>query len=224
MTAFFLRLRGVLEKDIRSELRTRYGITSLVLFVVTSVVLVAFALADEPLPRPMAVGLVWVLMCYTAMTGLGRGFIAEEERGTMLYLRLTTTPAAVLFGKLLGNILQGVLANLLAVALLLLFVGTITVGNPGLLILCVLAGSIGLATVVTVISALVARAGTKQALLPVLSVPLLLPLVLPGTACTLEAFAGFGLSEAGNNLGLMMAYTGCVLVVTWLVFDYIWED
>jgi heme exporter protein B len=224
MTAFLLRLRGVLEKDVRSELRTRYGITSLLLFVVTSVVLVAFALADEPLPRPMAVGLVWVLMCFSAMSGLGRGFIAEEERGTMLYLRLTTTASAVLFGKLLVNILQSIIANLLAVALLLLFVGTITVGNSALLLLCVLVGSIGLASVVTVISALVARAGTKQAVLPVLSVPLLLPLVLPGTACTLEAFAGYGIAEAGNNLGLMLAYTGCILVVTWLVFDYIWED
>ena len=56
---------AVVVKDIRSETRTRYGLTAIGLFVVTAVVLVAFASADEPMPRPIAAGVLWVVMFFT---------------------------------------------------------------------------------------------------------------------------------------------------------------
>jgi len=216
------RLIAVISKDLRSELRTRYGITALVLFVVTAIVLVVFAAADEPMPRPIAAAVLWVVMFYTAMTGLGRGFISEEERGTSLLLRLSTDPTSVYFGKLIVNIVQSVLSNLLAALLFLFFMSRVNVGNPTLLLLCVLAGSIGLASTLTIVSAIVAKAGSKSALLPILSFPVLLPLIMPGTDVMLSAFAGLAVAEVAGSLGLMVSYTGIVIVVSWFVFEYIW--
>lgn len=216
------RLIAVISKDLRSELRTRYGITALILFVVTAIVLVVFAAADEPMPRPIAAAVLWVVMFYTAMTGLGRGFISEEERGTSLLLRLSTDPTSVYFGKLIVNIVQSVLSNLLAALLFLFFMSRVNVGNPTLLLLCVLAGSIGLASTLTIVSAIVAKAGSKSALLPILSFPVLLPLIMPGTDVMLSAFAGLAVAEVAGSLGLMVSYTGIVIVVSWFVFEYIW--
>jgi heme exporter protein B len=217
-------LLAVIDKDIRSEIRTRFGITALVLFVVTCVVLVVFSVADEAIPRPLAAAVLWVVMFFTAMTGLGRGFVSEEERGTALLLRLSATSDAVFMGKLVVNVLQAVLANLLAAMLFLFFLPKLQVGNTGLFLIVVVVGSLGLATALTVVSAIVAKAGTKNALLPVLSFPVLLPLVMPGTDAMLMAFAGSPVSEAAGNLVLMLAYAGIVSVITWLVFDYIWAD
>ncbi|MBS1562680.1 MAG: heme exporter protein CcmB [Bacteroidetes bacterium] len=216
------RLIAVISKDLRSELRTRYGITALILFVVTAIVLVVFAAADEPMPRPIAAAVLWVVMFYTAMTGLGRGFISEEERGTSLLLRLSTDPTSVYFGKLIVNIVQSVLSNLLAALLFLFFMSRVSVGNPTLLLLCVLAGSVGLASTLTIVSAIVAKAGSKSALLPILSFPVLLPLIMPGTDVMLSAFAGLAVGEVAGSLGLMASYTGIVIVVSWFVFEYIW--
>lgn len=215
---------AVLRKDVRSEIRTRYGITSLLLFVVTAVTLIAVSTADEVIPRPVASAVLWVVMFFTAMTGLARGFVSEEERGTSLYLQLSAPPLAVYFGKLAGNIALSLISNLLIVLLLILLIPTLTVGSAGLLALVVLIASIGLAAVTTITSAIVAKAGSKQALLPILAFPVLLPLVMPGIQATLIAFAGLTLADAWGDLGLMIAHTGIIATVGALVFESVWTD
>lgn len=220
--ASWLRLAAVVEKDVRSELRTRFGITSLLLFVVTSVVLVVFSVADEALPKPLTAALLWVVMFFTAMTGLGRGFVREEERGTSLLLRLSTTSSAVLWGKLLVNVVQAVVANMLAIVLFLFFLPRLTVGSIPSLLLVVSVGSIGFAAALTVVSAIVAKAGSTNALLPVLSFPVLLPLVLPGTNAMLMALGGYGVADMAGDLSVMAGYTAIICIVAWMVFDIIW--
>jgi heme exporter protein B len=218
------RTWAVVAKDLRSEIRTRYGITALLLFVVTTVTLVVFALADEPIPNPLAAALLWVIMLFTAMLGLGRGFMSEEERGTALFLRLNSTALAVYAGKLLMNVIMAVVGNVLGMALLLGFVANLSVGSLSLLLLVVIAGSIGLASVLTIVSALVAKTGARSPILPVLSFPILVPLLLLGTKATLMAFAGFSIAEAASDVVLMCVYNGLVVVVSALVFEVIWND
>ncbi len=215
---------AVAGKDLRSEVRTRYGITALGLFVVTAVSLVVFAVADEPLRRPLAAAILWVIMFFTAMTALGRSFVSEEERGTALFLQLNAQPLAVYTGKLLVNILLAVSSNLAALVLLLLFIPSIEVGNWATLFTTVLVGSIGLAAVLSIVSVIVAKAGTRSALLPVLSFPLLVPLVMPGVNATLLAFAGMGLADARGDLLLMASYSGMVILASVFVFEVVWSE
>lgn len=215
---------AVLEKDLRSEIRTRFGITTLGLFVVTVVSLLAYSTADEPIDKPIVSGMLWVLMFFTAMSGLGRGFITEEERGTSLYLRLTAPTSSVYWGKLAGNVLYSLLSNYAIVALVMVMMPAIQIGSPGLLVLIVTIGSCGLAAVVTITSAIVAKAGTRTALLPVLSFPILLPLVMPGIQATLYAIAGLETADAWGDVSIMIAHTGIVAIVSWLVFGVLWEE
>lgn len=217
-------LTAVVMKDLRSEIRTRYGLTAIALFVVTAVALVAFATADEQLHRPIAAGVLWVVMFFTAMTGLGRGFISEEERGTTLYLQLSAPSYAVILGKLISNVLVSSLSNLTVLLLFVMLIGTIPIGSPWLLLLVLLVGSIGLATVITITSAIVATAGTRSPLLPVLSFPVLLPLIMPGMNATLLAMADVAVSDVWSDLALMLSHTGIVATVSYLVFDVVWTE
>lgn len=215
---------AVLSKDLRSEVRTRYGITTLALFVVTVVSLLAYSTAEEPLAKPIVSGLIWILMFFTSMSGLGRGFMSEEERGTSLYLRLSAPTSSVYWGKLLGNVVFSLISNAALLLLLMLLMPLVQVGSIGLLLLIVALGSCGLASVVTITSAIVAKAGSRNALLPVLSFPLLLPLVMPGIQATLIALAGLTLADAWSDVAFMIAHTGTVTVVSWLVFGVLWEE
>lgn len=219
-----MQFLAVIEKDIRSELRTRYGLTALALFVVTSVSILAFSAADEPLPRPIAAGVLWVIMFFTALTGLARAFVHEEDRGTWLFLRISAKPTDIYFGKLAVNLILSVLTNCLATLLFVLFMTSVQVGSAWVLLLCVAVGSVGLASVLTIISAIVAKAGSKNSLLPVLSFPLLVPLLLPGTNAILMAFAGLELADVVPDLLLMFSYSGIVCVVGWLIFPTVWCD
>lgn len=215
---------AVLRKDLLSEARTRYGVTSLTLFVVTTVTLIALSTADEAVPRPVHAAMVWVVLFFTAITGLARGFVAEEERGTSLYLRLSTPPMSVYVGKLVGNVLLSTTSNFLVIILMALLLPSLTIGSIALLLIVVIVASIGLAAVTTITSAIVAKAGAKQALLPILAFPVLLPLIMPGVQATLMAFAGMPLADAASDIGLMVAHTGIVSVVGALLFDTVWRD
>lgn len=215
---------SVVMKDLRSEIRTRYGITAIALFVVTSVALVAFATADEQLQRPVAAGVLWVVMFFTAMSGLGRGFISEAERGTALYLQISAPSQAVILGKLLSNTITAAVSNLAVLTLFLLLIGTVQIASPWILAMVLLIGSIGLATVVTITSAIVATAGTRSPLLPVLSFPVLLPLIMPGMNATLLSMADVTIADVWPDVALMLSHTGIVATVSYLVFDVVWTE
>lgn len=217
-------LRAVVLKDLRSEIRTRYGITAVALFVVTSVALVAFATADEQLHRPVAAGVLWVVMFFTAMSGLGRGFISEAERGTALYLQLSAPSTAVILGKLISNTIIAAISNLAVLALFVVFIGAIQIASPWILFLVLLVGSIGLATVITITSAIVATAGTRSPLLPVLSFPVLIPMIMPGMNATLLAMADVGMADVWPDVALMLSHSGIVATMSYLVFEVVWTE
>jgi heme exporter protein B len=223
MTGLFTSIAAVAGKDIRSEVRTRYGITALGLFVITTVSLVVFAIADESVHRPLAAALIWVIMFYTSMTGLGRAFISEEERGTSLFLRLQAPTMAVYFGKLLVNIALALVSNVLAIALIAIFMPSISIGWT-VVLTSVIIGSIGLASVLSIVSAIVAKAGTRNPLLPVLAFPLLVPLIMPGVNAVLAGLAGLSLTESMGDILLMTSYAGLVIVASVFVFDVVWTE
>lgn len=215
---------AVAAKDLRSELRTRYGLTTLGLSVVTTVALVVFAAGEEPLSRPLSAAIVWIAMVTTAMAGLGRTFISEEERGTSVFLRLTAPSLAVYFGKLGVNLALCTLANVATALLFFLFVPAIGAGNIISYSAVVLTGSLGISASATIISAIVAKAGGRNALLPVLAFPLLVPVLLPGVNATIAAMAGFSIGEIIGDLVVVTSYSGILIVVSVLVFDVLWED
>jgi heme exporter protein B len=96
---FLVSTWAVVIKDVQSELRTRYALNALLMFVVTSVATILFALRDDELNLEILSGMFWVVIFFTAMSGLSRIFVSEEERGTTLTLQLVASPSVVYFGK-----------------------------------------------------------------------------------------------------------------------------
>ena len=95
---------SVFLKDWRSELRTRYAMNALLMFVVTTIAIVLFSLGSEGAPSDALSGMLWTVIFFSAMSGLSRTFVMEEERGTTFTLQLLAPPSAVFFGKLLFNL------------------------------------------------------------------------------------------------------------------------
>ena len=119
--------------------------------------------------------LLWIIILFSAAVGLGRSFISEQERGTVLLLQLNTRPSMVYTGKLLFNILLILSVNITALFAFMFFL-QLSVKIPGLLLVTLLLGAIGLAGATTLLAALIARSSNQGALLPVLLFPLLIPL------------------------------------------------
>ena len=224
MTPLLRQTLAVARKDFRSELRTRYALNSLGMFVVITVAVMAFSIGLERLGSGIAAALIWVSMFFTAVTGLGRSFISEEERGTTLLLRLTLPSTPVYFGKLLVNVVLSLASNLLLSILFLVMMGGAEVKAPGAFLVVVALSSIGFACALTIIAALIARSGSKGALYPVLGFPVILPLVILGVDLLRRSMSGIALVKMTDDILLLILYIAALLLVSYLLFDLVWKE
>jgi heme exporter protein B len=221
---FLARVWAVCAKDAAQELRRRVALGSVFFFAATALALIAFAVGPFGVPLEargrLHSALVWIVLFFSAATGLPRAFVREEESGTGIALRKLSGAAVVVAGKTLFNFLL-----LLAVAAVTLPAFALLmewrVARLPWLLAVVLLAAYGLAVVSTFLSALVARAGHRQVLFVVISFPLLLPLLLPAIAGTVAASEGL---SAGMALRVITAYDGAASCAAYLLASAAWED
>jgi heme exporter protein B len=150
--------------------------------------------------------------------------VAEEERGTTMTLQLLATPSAVYLGKLLFNLLLVLVLNVFIVALYVLVMDQFSIRQPDLFWLVMLLGSLCMASATTIIAAIIAKANTRGTLFPVLSFPVLLPLLMAGISATKIAVEEGQWASAWPDLQLLGSYLVVVTTVAFLLFDFVWRD
>jgi heme exporter protein B len=215
---------ALLLKDVQSELRTRYAVNALVMFVVTAVTIVLFALrSDQPSPSMLS-GLYWVVVFFAAMSGLSRTFVSEEERGTSLTLQLVAAPSVVYFGKLFFNISLTLSINAAITLLYLLVFPAFVVNTVETFVLTVFLGSLGLASASTILAAIIAKANTRGTLYPVLSFPVLIPLLMTAMKSTTAALEGDPMSGSLGEFQVLVSYLMVMVAGSYLLFDYVWKE
>jgi heme exporter protein B len=214
-------------KEWRSEWRTRVAISSVGLFALSSLTIIALALRGGGAPsREIAAALIWIVILFTSATGLGRSFAQEEDRGTALALRIAARSTAVWTGKFLANACLLLIIAFLASPLLLTMLG-LSVANLPLFFAVLFLGNIGLAAVMTLTASLVAQTTSRTGLLAALSFPLLTPLLLSG-AHGIEAALGIGkihgsFSPGLGDLQVLFSYAVVSITASLMLFGFIWD-
>lgn len=224
MVIMFSKAFAVFQKDFHSEIRTRYAINSLAMFIIVAISVILFAVGQEKISESLTGGLLWVVIFFTAMSGLARAFVSEEERGTSLTLQLTASPSTVFSGKLIFNVMLVFCMNTVITLLYTALFESFIIQNFLLFFLSFLFGNIGLAISSTIIAAIIAKAGAKGTLYPVLSFPILLPLILTSVQLTLFSLDGTSIEDARFELAIVVSYDVVMLTVSYLLFDFIWKD
>ncbi|HEY5565034.1 MAG TPA: heme exporter protein CcmB [Rhodothermia bacterium] len=214
---------AVLEKDVRLELRTRYAINTLLLFVISALLVVAIAVKNEPLSPSLRSVLLWIVILFSAIAGLSHAFVSEEERGTVLLLQLNAKPSSVLAGKLLFNLMLTFALNTVAALAFWVVIGFQEVDSATLIVILAL-GAIGLSGATTLLSAIIAKAVNRGPLFAVLSFPILVPLLLSVVNGTRSAIEGAGLDTVTSEVFTLIGYAGVLITASTLLFDYIWKD
>lgn len=214
---------AVFMKDFRLEWRSRFGVSSVLAFIASTMLIVLFSLRADQLSAEIQSGLIWIIVLFASLTTLSRVFVSESERGTLDLLRLNAPALSVLSGKLLYNV---IFTHLIAVTTMLLFLIMLgmEVVRPWLLVIVILLGSAGLAGVTTMLAALVSQASRKGAVFPVLSLPLLIPLMLILVRITQFVFTRMPDDAYLNDLAALVGFTGVTFTASFMLFDNLWED
>ena len=219
---FLEQVLAILWKDIRYELRSKQMWMGMGLFALLVLVIFNFAF-DLRVDNKAAVapGALWIAFVFASLLGLGRTIAAEHEKGAMDRLLLCpVNRKAIYLAKLLGNMLFIGVVELVALPV---FVALFNVSlNAGTLVLIVMLGTIGVAAIGTLFSAMAAATRARELLLPILIFPLIVPVVIGAVRATSDLIVP--LANEPPWLGLIAAFDIIFLSVSMLTFQYVIEE
>lgn len=213
-------------RDLRGEFRTRYAINAIVLFAVTTLIAVSFSIGSyriDEADRPFLYAvLLWIILMFSALSGLSRSFVKEQESGTMDILKLSARPQAVFLGKLLFNLtLLGALELIIVPAFVVLM--KYEIQSLYFFISMVITAGFGLGSATTIVAAMIAQASAKGALFSALSFPLLLPLMITAIK-GFERSAIESVTSGWPEVRFTIAYMVVMITVSMFLFPLIWEE
>ncbi len=222
---FCAQVWAILWKDVRCELRSKQVWMGMGLFALLVLVIFNFAF-DLRVENKAAVapGALWVAFIFASLLGLGRTIAVEREKGSLDRLLLCPVDRkAIYLAKLLGNMLFIGAVELIALPVFAALFNVPFFTGP--LLLIVLAGTLGIAAVGTLFSAMAAATSARDVLLPLLVFPLTVPVVIGAVRATgILMLPGGPSPNEPPWLGLMIAFDIIFLSVSMLTFEYVIEE
>jgi heme exporter protein CcmB len=208
-------------KDVRVELRAKELVYATIFFA--TVVLLVFAFAfwgGERPPVDVIAGVLWVTVTLAGTVGISRAFEREREGDTLRALMLSPAPrVAIYLSKLLAITLLMAIVEIVAAALVsLLFQLDLTAGLPRLAGLLVL-GTLGFGAVAALFGASLGRARSRDVLLPLLTYPLVVPILIAGTRGTVALWRGDEAAIADFWLRFLLVFDVIFLLLGFWMFE-----
>src|SRR5262249_18142582 len=171
-----------------------------------------------------APGLLWMAVLFAAVLASRRTYETEAEDGALEGLLLAPVDkAAVYLGKVVAIAAQllvlGALVLAMTAALFALSLrGAVTQLAGGFVL-----GTIGLAGVGALFGALDVSARAREAVFPLLVMPLAAPVLVAGVKTTALATSARG-GEAGGWVGLLLAFDVVIIAAGTLGYGHLLED
>jgi len=211
---------AILRKECRSEWRTRYGLNAALLFAITTLTSVSFAVGRLSDRVDLLSALLWVVLLFAALASMSHAFVREVEGHTLTLLRLVASPTAIALGKLLFNLVFLAVIEAVAVPLYLVLMGAPPPRWGAFLALLGL-GSVALACATTLVGAVIAQTRGRGALFAGVALPLLLPVLAASVSGMRSQWAGGPIIAEAR---LLAGYAVALFGVSLLLYDHLWED
>jgi heme exporter protein B len=214
---------AIVRKDVVAELRTKETLSTMLIFVLLTVVIFNFAF-DLRVDNMQAVapGVLWVAFIFAGVLGLNRSFVLEVDKGCLEGLLLTPTDRSVIyFGKMIGNVIFMLTVEAIGLPVFSVLFNVMLVRLD--IILIVVLGTVGFAGVGTLFSAMTANTRAREVLLPILLFPVVLPVILAAVKATAGVLDGLPLGEFVNWLGLLAAFDAIFLAIAFMTFEFVVE-
>lgn len=213
-------------KELKSEWRSKVSINSIILFSLVTLVLISYSIGPYKIEGnskgDIFSALLMLSLFFSSSIGLSRAFVKEEEQKTAITIKMAMDPLSVFLGKLLFNLtlilsISGIITPLFCIFM------EFYIQNLCYFIIIMLLSMLGLSIVSTFISAIVSKAATKGALFPILSFPVLMPLILESTRALSLTSSGQSISFT-QSLTILISYSGISFFGSILLFERVWKE
>ena len=218
--SFVKQVKSLLYKEILLEWRSKYAFNGILLYVISTVFVCYLSFRTTP---PLVWNtLFWIILLFTAINAIAKSFM-QESKGKLLYYYTIASPHAIIVSKIIYNIILMVLMAFIAL-LAYSVVFTNQIGDIALYLLAVLLGAISFSTVFTMISAIASKAGNNGTLMAILSFPIIIPLLMLIIKLSKNAMDALDRSVSYDEIGVLCIINVIVVVISLLLFPYLWRD
>jgi heme ABC exporter ATP-binding subunit CcmA len=223
-TGFATHVWAIVSKDTAAELHTREIISAMTVFAILALFIFSVTLdLRGTVAKAAAPGVLWSIIAFTGMLGLSRSLVREHQTGGIEGLRAAPVdPTAIFFGKALG-----VMILMLLVESVLLLLTTIFLNVPllsGNIVITLILGTIGYASVGTLLSAIAVNTRAREVMLPILLLPIMLPLFLSAAQTTRGLLGGAPWTDLGPWTHLLIVYDLIMIAISMVLFRYTLEE
>jgi len=215
----------LLEKELRTEFRSRELLTTTIVFVLMVIILFSFTFNSfSEDSRRFAPGLLWLAFLFAASLMLQPCFLREQTNDTLSALRISVSdPFAIFLAKLAANTLFLLVTEILMLPFFAALYNLHFVQVAHLLLLVFFLGSLGVSLAGTALSAISAQARMRELLLPLLLLPLLTPVLVASAEVTA------GLLDRSpymqwKGVGFLALFDLVFLTALWLFGEYLLEE
>ncbi|MFQ5766791.1 MAG: heme exporter protein CcmB [Acidobacteriota bacterium] len=216
----------VAAKDLKSEIRSRQNLATILFFALVVLVIFHFSLGLADLQfRTVGPGLIWVAIAFAALLGLQSSFVREGERQGLSGLLLSAADASGIYA---GKALAAWLTLLAAEAVFLpaaaiLFRADLRHAAWPLAVVLAL-HSAGLAIIGTLFAAMALKVRRGHLLLPVLHFTVTIPLLMSAVKATAGVLEEGSLAGAGIWLRMGLVYDIVFFVIAAMLFEPLIQD
>ena len=234
---FWKKTLSLARKDLVIELRARETLPPMFAFAFTVTLLLAFALpAGARIGSSVRIapfgtvavadvlsGYLWVTILFAGLIAFARTFEVERAGGALDPLLLAPLDRAGLFAaKAVANLVFLVAVEIFLVPLFSVVFSANLSAHWGVLIVVIVLADIACVTVGTLFAALAAQTRSRELMLPVLALPVLIPAFIAAVELTADGITGASLSAVSTRgwFGILVAYDIVVLAVGALAFEF----
>ena len=223
---FLQQIQSILHKDLLIEFRNKDIIISMLIFSLTVVVIFNFVFEPGSTEiRATAPGILWVAFAFASTLGLGRSFAREQENGVMQGLLLCPVDRSTIFAaKTIGNVIFITLVELITLPIMVVLFDLPMQRLLPWLVLILLLGTIGFATVGTLFSAIAANTRSREVMLPILLFPVSVPVILASIKSTAYLVSGRALSDIWSWMRLLVVFDLLYFFACYLLYEYVVEE
>jgi len=216
----------VARKDLAIEFRTRTAFLSALVFALLGVTIFYFAWDSTAVSAvDLAPGVLWVIFTFAGLLGLQRSFGSElADRAIDGLLGAPVARESIYVGKALANLVfvVGILVVTLPAVVLFynLPISSALLALAGIALLA----AIGLVAVGTLFSAMAVNTRMAELLLPMLSLPFFVPIVMGAAQSSARLMAGRPVAEALPWLRILVAFDIVFVTACTLAFPFTLDE
>ncbi len=214
----------LVKKEILIELRMKYALSGMMLYLVSSIFLgyITFSLGRAPINTPTWNVLFWIIMLFVATNSIAKSFI-QESKEQQLYYYSIANPQSIIIAKILFNSL---LMSFLVLAGFVIYI--ILLGNPvedlSLYIFNLILGAIGFSSSFTMISSIASKASNSGTLMAILGFPIIIPMLLLLIKISKNAIEGLDRVTVYDEVITLSSIIIISITTSIILFPYLWRS